>query len=84
MSAYSYRLMQEADVEEVIEFVQKAGDFSWSPQSIQESLLSHNDQSFVLIAANKHSIIGYAVIQTVLDESHLLNIVIKKQDQGKA
>ena len=88
MSDYICRLMQETELEEVNEFVHKAGDFAWSSLSIQESFLSSNDQSFVLIAehdnaASKHPLLGYAVIQTVLDESHLLNIVIKKQEQGK-
>ncbi|PCJ39493.1 MAG: ribosomal-protein-alanine N-acetyltransferase [SAR86 cluster bacterium] len=87
MSNYICRLMQEADLNEVIELVQQAGDFAWSPKNIQESVLSSNDKSFVLSAAsgskNTGIVLGYAVIHTVLDESHLLNIVIKKKAQGK-
>lgn len=83
MSDYNCRLMLEADLDEVVDLVQKAGDFAWSSQNIQESLLSINDKSFVLNAVNGGVVLGYAVIHTVLDESQLLNIAIKKQEQAK-
>ena len=83
MSDYNCRLMLETELDDVVDLVQKAGDFAWSPQNIQESLLSINDQSFVLTTVTSSVVIGYSVIHTVLDESQLLNIVIKKQEQAK-
>ena len=88
MSDYICRLMQQSELDEVIQLVQKAGYFAWSPLNIQQSFFSPNDNSFVLStmnigAINESAVLGYAVIHTVLDESHLLNIVIKKQNQNK-
>ena len=88
MSDYICRLMQQSELDEVAQLVKKAGDFAWSPLIIQLSFFSPNDNSFVLStmnvgAINESAVLGYAVIHTVLDESHLLNIVIKKQNQSK-
>ncbi|MFL2840267.1 MAG: ribosomal protein S18-alanine N-acetyltransferase [Pseudohongiellaceae bacterium] len=83
MADYICRLMREVDLDEVIELVRNAGDFAWSPKNIQDSFLSNNDSSFVLSSLTGKGVLGYAVIHTVLDESHILNIVIKKKEQGK-
>ena len=83
MSGYICRLMQQAELDEVIELAHKAGNFSWSPKIIQETFLSNINNSFVLGTIKESEVLGYAVIHKVLDESHLLNIVIKKQEQGK-
>ncbi len=83
MTEYICRLMQEADLNEVIDIVQSAGDFAWSPQNIQDSFLSSYDNSFVLCSMSSSDVLAYAVIHNVLDESHLLNIVIKKKHQGR-
>jgi len=83
MSDYNCRLMHEADLENVIYIVKNSGAFAWSPQNIQDSFHSTNDNSFVLCTTSGNGIIGYAVIHNVLDECHLLNLVIKKQEQGR-
>jgi [ribosomal protein S18]-alanine N-acetyltransferase len=83
MTDYICRFMQEADLSEVVDLVQGASDFAWSLQSIRQSLLSNNDNSFVLCSMGGLDILAYAVIHKVLDESHLLNIVIKKEEQGR-
>jgi [ribosomal protein S18]-alanine N-acetyltransferase len=82
MAEYNCRLMQEADLNEVIDLVQSASEFAWSPQNIKESFLSKNDESFVLCSKSSNDVLAYAVIHNVLDESHLLNIVVKKKQQG--
>ncbi len=83
MTDYICRLMQEADLNEVVDLVENASDFAWSPQNIQDSFLSSNDSSFVLCSSRKRELFAYAVIHNVIDESHLLNIVIKKELQGR-
>ncbi|MDC1437031.1 GNAT family N-acetyltransferase, partial [Gammaproteobacteria bacterium] len=83
MSDYICRLMQEADQNELIDLVKSASEFAWSPQNIEESFLSNNDNCFVLCSISSNDILAYAVIHNVLDESQLLNIVIKKKEQGR-
>ena len=83
MSEYRCRLMQEAELDKVIELVQQAGKFAWTPQNIQQSFVSTHASSYVFCSVEKQKLLGYAVIHKVLDESHLLNIVIKKQEQAK-
>lgn len=82
MSDYISRLMLQTDLHEVIKLVQGTSDFAWTAQNIQQSYLSANDESFVLAQADGAELLGYAVIHTVLDESQLLNIAIKKDKQG--
>lgn len=83
MSDYNCRLMLETDLDDVVALVKKADDFAWSSQNIQESFYSINDKSFVLSTTTNIEVLGYAVIHTVLGESQLLYIAIKKQQQAK-
>lgn len=83
MADYICRLMQETELNEVVELVQNASDFAWSPENIEGSFRSINDQSFVLYSSSRNDVLAYAVIHTVLDESHLLNLVVDKKQQGK-
>lgn len=87
MPDYSVRLMQDSDLEAVIELLQNASSYFWSPQLIQESLTSPHDSSMLFYrskaAQEGNEIIGYSVIRSVLDECHLLNMVITKTEQGK-
>ncbi len=83
MADYICRLMQETELNEVVELVQNASDFAWSPENIEGSFRSVNDQSFVLYSLSRNDVLAYAVIHTVLDESHLLNLVVDKKEQGK-
>ncbi len=83
MADYICRLMKEAELSEVVDLVQNASDFSWSPQNIEGSLRSINDKSFVLYSLSRNDLLAYAVVHNVLDESHLLNIVVDKKERGK-
>lgn len=83
MSAYFIRQMQETDQAEVSEFVYEAGDFPWSTEHIRQSLVANHDTSYVLCNKDSNQLIGYTVVHDVLYESQLLNIVIKKNWQGR-
>tara|TARA_R110000772_G_scaffold195602_3_gene306291 strand:+ start:1212 stop:1682 length:471 start_codon:yes stop_codon:yes gene_type:complete len=87
MTDYSVRLMQDSDLEAVIELLQAASSNFWSPQLIQESLQSAHDSSVLFCRSTgdreANEIIGYSVIRSVLNECHLLNMAIKKSEQGK-
>lgn len=83
MTDYICRLMQEEDLSEVVDLVKSASDYPWSTQNIRESLFSNHDKAFVLCSLSGLEILAYAVIHKILDESHLLNIVIKKEEQGR-
>jgi len=83
MTDYICRLMQEEDLSEVVDLVKSASDYPWSLQNIRESLFSNYDKAFVLCSLSGLEILAFAVIHKVLDESHLLNIVIKKEEQGR-
>ena len=79
--------MLDTDLEAVIKLVQEASAYAWSPKLIQDSLRAVNDRCLLLgrsgTGGSDNEIVGYSAVYTVLDECHLLNIVVKKSEQGQ-
>lgn len=77
----SVRLMLPVDMDAVWAIEQVAYPFPWT-KSILEGCLTQNYCCWVLEC--DENIVGYAIINFILDEMHLLNIVIdpRVQSQG--
>jgi len=75
------RPMLAADLAEVLAIEQDANPYPWSRKNFDDSLKANNRGWIFINKDNK--IIGFSLIQKVMDEVHLLNICVKKTEQGK-
>ena len=73
------RLMQERDLESVAAIERLVQTYPWSKQQFQESLASY--QCTVYEQANQ--VVGFCILQPVLDEANLLLMAIHPSQQGK-
>lgn len=70
------------DLEEIKENIETDFDEFWEYKTLQNELQSSNSK--YIVAKNKYNnIVGFAGIKTILDESELMNIVVKKDQRGK-
>jgi len=72
--------MQLADIDKIWQIEKQANRFPWSKGNFEDCLKS-GYKTFLYSVA--HELIGYSVVQSVLDEVHLLNICVKPAFQGK-
>ncbi|MDZ4298083.1 MAG: ribosomal protein S18-alanine N-acetyltransferase [Moraxellaceae bacterium] len=70
--------MTEADLGRVYALEKVSHPVPWSQASLQRSFADHH--SFVLI--KQQQIVGFAFVQKILDEAHLLDIVIDPVQRG--
>lgn len=75
------REMQEQDMANVLDIEQSANHFPWDKKSFEDCLKT-GYQAWVF-HEKTDEIIGFAIIQHVLDEVHLLNICVKPIAQGR-
>ena len=74
------RAMLAQDLNAVVAIERAANRFPWSYRNFEDSLQSgHHAWVFCL----QQHIIGYVIVQMVLDEAHLLNICVKPDYQGQ-
>ena len=73
------RLMEESDIDRVAEIERLVQTHPWSRQQFQESLTSY--QCTVYEKANQ--VVGFCILQPVLDEANLLLMAIHPSQQGK-
>lgn len=73
------RLMQQTDLNAVSEIENIVQSHPWTKQQFQESILSY--QSTVLEAQGQ--VVGFCILQPVLDEANLLLMAIHPSQQGK-
>ncbi|NQY26471.1 MAG: ribosomal protein S18-alanine N-acetyltransferase [Piscirickettsiaceae bacterium] len=71
--------MQQSDLAEVVNIEQLANQFPWSRKNF-EGCLKSKHQAWVFVDESK-DIQGYAIVQKVVDEAHLLNICVKPSAQ---
>lgn len=74
------RLMQASDVLAVSMIEKEANAFPWSLKNFTDCL-DAGHQSWVY-CDDKGDIIGFAIVQKVVDELHLLNLCVKTNQQG--
>jgi ribosomal-protein-alanine N-acetyltransferase len=73
--------MQQQDVAEIRAIEQAATAFPWSEKNFKDSLKSGH-YAWVYFD-DSDEIIGFALVQKVVDEAHLLNLCVKKSLQGQ-
>jgi ribosomal-protein-alanine N-acetyltransferase len=75
------RDLRVADLTKVVEIEQAANRFPWSYKNFEDCLLAgHHAWAIV---DQQDEIIGYTIIQVIVDELHLLNICIAPKFQGQ-
>ena len=79
MTAY-FRDMNAADLAAVLAIEQVSHPSPWPMRGLEESLLAH--KGIVLCDANER-LLGYAFVQKIVDEAHLLDIAIAPSERGK-
>ncbi len=75
------RKMQAQDIATVLEIEQSANDFPWQKKSFEDSLKTGHEAWVFYDPSDE--IVGFAIVQRVLDEAHLLNICVKPAMQGR-
>lgn len=80
MTELSIREMQHADVDLVWSIEKQANRFPWSRGNFEDCLRT-GYRTFLYSLNNE--LIGYCVVQSILDEIHLLNICVSPAHQGK-
>lgn len=79
MTELAISQMQLSDIDNVWQIEKQANRFPWTKGNFEDCLKS-GYRSFLYSVADE--IIGYCVVQSVLDEVHLLNICVKPAFQG--
>lgn len=79
MADILFRPMLSSDLEQVICIEQQAFSHPWSRPLYEDALVRY--QCWVLERGTEH--VGHAVMQYVVDEAHLLNIVVAVGHQGQ-
>ncbi len=75
------RDMLESDLIDVVQIESHATAFPWSLKNFQDCLKAGH-QAWVYCNPAQE-IVGFTIVQKVLDEIHLLNICVRQQDQGQ-
>tara|TARA_R110001583_G_scaffold27202_2_gene97462 strand:+ start:1938 stop:2402 length:465 start_codon:yes stop_codon:yes gene_type:complete len=75
------RNMQVQDIATVLGIEQGANQFPWDKKSFEDSLKT--DHQAWVFYEKSDEIVGFAIVQRVLDEAHLLNICVKPAKQGQ-
>ena len=73
------RLMQESDIGRVTEIERLVQTHPWSRQQFQESLTSYQ----CTVYYNANQVVGFCILQPVVDEANLLLMAIHPSQQGK-
>jgi len=73
------REMKTDDLDEVIAIEREANQFPWTPGNFEDCL--HAGHHAWVFCNEQQTIIGYAIVQSVLDEAHLLNICVRPSHQ---
>lgn len=72
--------MRQADVDQVWSIEKQANRFPWSRGNFEDCLRT-GYRTFLYSLDSE--LIGYSVVQSILDEIHLLNICVSPAHQGK-
>jgi len=79
-SDYSFRVMMEDDLDDVIAIEESVYPFPWTRGIFHDCL---NIGYVCRVFLHKEKIIAYSIISVAADESHLLTIVVAKDEQRK-
>lgn len=79
-SDYSFRVMMEYDLDAVIAIEESVYPFPWTRGIFHDCL---NIGYVCRVYLHKEKIVAYSIISIAADESHLLTIVVDKDEQRK-
>jgi ribosomal-protein-alanine N-acetyltransferase len=79
-SEYSFRLMTEDDLDDVLAIEESVYSFPWTRGIFYDCL---HVGYICRVFLHKEKIIAYSIISVAADESHLLTIVVAKDEQNK-
>jgi ribosomal-protein-alanine N-acetyltransferase len=75
------RKMHTQDIADVLCIEQSANQFPWDKKSFEDSLKTGHEAW--VFQQHADEIVGFVIVQRVLDEAHLLNICVKPVAQGQ-
>lgn len=75
------RKMQRSDLTTVVQIESEATQFPWSLKNFEDCLKAKHE-AWVFVDESD-SILGFTIVQKVVDESHLLNICVASEYQGQ-
>jgi ribosomal-protein-alanine N-acetyltransferase len=76
------RPMSLEDVLQIVAIEREATPSPWSAKQFQQSLDQHRCLVMCTTDGDSNSIVGYAIVSTVLDQAEVLNICIGPEHQG--
>ena len=79
-SEYSFRVMVEDDLDDVIAIEESVYPFPWTRGIFHDCI---NIGYICRVYLQKEKVIAYSIISVAADESHLLTIVVSKDEQRK-
>lgn len=68
--------MEEKHLDEVLKIEERSFTNPWSKESFCDEMKKQN--SFKFVALEEEKVIGFAILETVLDEGNLLDIAVEK------
>ncbi len=71
--------MQDGDLEQVVAIERLVQSHAWSAIQFQDALASYQ----CTVYAQAHQVLGFCILQPVLDEANLLLMAIHPSEQGK-
>ena len=74
------RLASFSDLEQISIIEKETNEYPWSSNNFKSSLNAGNSS---IVLENKKNILGYAFFSVIGTDSHLLNITISKNYQGR-
>ena len=80
IAALTFRAMTLADLDRVLEVETRAYAFPWTRGIFADCLSAGHE---CRVACHNGEIVGHAVLSAAAGESHLLNICIKRDAQGR-
>ena len=74
------QLASFSDLDKISTIEKETNEYPWSPNNFKSSLNAGNCS---IVLKDKNNILGYAFFSVVETDSHLLNITVSKDYQGK-
>ncbi|MBO5537271.1 MAG: ribosomal protein S18-alanine N-acetyltransferase [Clostridia bacterium] len=73
----------EKDIPEITAIEQSEFHVPWSEESIRHDILENPASRWVILADVDDHVIAYAGMWLVIDEGHVLNVAVRRADQGR-
>ena len=74
------QLVSFSDLDKISKIEKETNEYPWSPNNFKSSLNAGNSS---IVLKDKENILGYAFFSVIGTDSHLLNITVSKDFQGR-